>query len=82
MLESYTETIAIELGIAPRQVKAVGTLLEEGSTVPFIARYRKEITGSLDEVAIGAIRDRIKEIEQLDARKESLINCLYGKQCL
>ncbi len=50
--------------------------MEEGSTVPFIARYRKEITGSLDEVAITAIRDRLKDLEQLDARKESIINSL------
>ena len=82
MLESYTETIALELGIAPRQVNAVNTLLEEGSTVPFIASYRKEITGSLDEVAIAAIKDRIKEIEQLDARKESIINSLSGQGVL
>jgi len=82
MLESYTETIALELGIAPRQVNAVNTLLEEGSTVPFIARYRKEITGSLDEVAIAAIKDRLKEIDQLDARRESIINSLSGQGVL
>jgi len=82
MLESYTETIALELGIAPRQVNAVSTLLEEGSTVPFIARYRKEITGSLDEVAIADIKDRLKEIEQLDARRESIINSLSGQGVL
>ncbi len=79
MLESYYQTIALELGIAPRQVNAVGTLLEEGSTMPFIARYRKEVTGSLDEVAISAIRDRLKDLEQLDARKESIINSLTGQ---
>jgi uncharacterized protein len=82
MKESYYATIALELGIAPRQVNAVGTLLEEGSTVPFIARYRKEITGSLDEVAIATIRDRLKELEQLDARRESIINSLTGQGVL
>jgi uncharacterized protein len=82
MKESYAETIALELGIVPRQVKAVATLLEDSSTVPFIARYRKEVTGSLDEVAIGAIKDRLKEIEQLDARKESIINSLTGQGVL
>lgn len=53
--ESHHLTIAHELRIRPQQVSAVAGLLAEGATVPFIARYRKELTGSLDEVAVAAI---------------------------
>ena len=51
--------IAKELGVAEKQVMATAELLAEGATVPFIARYRKEATGSLDEVVITAVRDRL-----------------------
>ncbi len=76
MKETYFSIIAQELGIKPGQVKAVSSLLEDGSTVPFIARYRKELTGSLDEVAIGAVKDRLKDLEQIDARRESILHSL------
>ena len=76
MKESHCTEISQELGITPRQVSAVGALLDDGATVPFIARYRKEQTGSLDEVAITAVRDRLGELEQLDARREAIINSL------
>ncbi|MBV1737306.1 MAG: hypothetical protein KMY53_04015, partial [Desulfarculus sp.] len=59
--------IASELGISLGQVRSTADLLEEGSTVPFIARYRKEATGSLDEVAVIAIRDRLTQLKELDA---------------
>jgi len=73
MKEAYISRIAHELGIKPKQVQAVSSLLEDGATVPFMARYRKEATGSLDEVAIASIKDRLKELEQLDARRESIL---------
>jgi uncharacterized protein len=53
--------IARELSIEPGQVRASTALLADGATVPFVARYRKEATGSLDEVAIAAIRDRLAQ---------------------
>ena len=62
--------IAGELRLAPRQVRAAAALLEEGATVPFIARYRKEATGSLDEVAVTSIRDRLVQLEELDKRRQ------------
>ena len=55
-----------ELALKPHQVLATARLLNEGATVPFIARYRKEVTGSLDEVAIQAIRDRLAQLAELD----------------
>ncbi|HON37669.1 MAG TPA: Tex family protein [Deltaproteobacteria bacterium] len=74
--ESHHLTIARELGIRPQQVSAAAGLLAEGATVPFIARYRKELTGSLDEVAVAAIRDRLSELEALDSRREAIIRSL------
>ncbi len=56
--ENHARQIANELGIQVNQVRAAAELLEDGCTVPFIARYRKEATGSLDEVQTAAIRDR------------------------
>ncbi|MBP8649067.1 MAG: RNA-binding transcriptional accessory protein [Bacteriovoracaceae bacterium] len=74
--------VARELGIAPGQVRAAATLLAEGATVPFIARYRKELTGSLDEVAVTAVRDRLAELEALDARKETVLRSLTARGML
>ncbi len=72
MNDAHVRKIAEELKIKPGQVSAAAGLLNEGATVPFIARYRKELTGSLDEVAIAAVRDRLKELELLDARREAI----------
>jgi uncharacterized protein len=58
------------------QVDAVAVLLEDGATVPFIARYRKEATGSLDEVMVTAIRDRLQQLRELDQRRESILKSL------
>ena len=68
MTEIHLSIIAGELGLKTAQVRATALLLEEGATVPFIARYRKEATGSLDEVAITAIRDRLEQLAELDKR--------------
>ena len=76
MQESHLVTIAQELNVQINQVKAVAKLLEEGSTVPFIARYRKEATNSLDEVAITTIRDRIDQLAELDKRREAILKSL------
>ncbi|MEZ4828105.1 MAG: Tex family protein [Bacteroidia bacterium] len=79
---SHTHTIAQELQVTPRQVAAVLTLLGEGATIPFMARYRKEATGSLDEVQLAAIRDRAEQLEQLDKRKEAILKSLDERQLL
>ncbi len=76
MIDSHLSLLSNELSIAPRQILAVITLLDEGATVPFIARYRKEATGSLDEVAITAIRDRIQQLRELDKRREAILKSL------
>src|SRR3990170_4714771 len=76
MTELHISIIAKEISITPSQVKSVAALLDEGATVPFIARYRKEATGSLDEVAITAIRDRLNQLEDLDHRREAILKSL------
>ncbi len=70
----WTEQIAKEFSLQLKNVKAVADMLSEGSTVPFISRYRKEMTGSMDEVAITNIRDRIEQLRELDKRRESIIS--------
>ncbi|MCK9228452.1 MAG: Tex family protein [Syntrophorhabdaceae bacterium] len=72
----HINKIAVELSIAPDRVKATAALLSEGATVPFIARYRKEVTGSLDEVAITAVRDRLEQLDELDKRRDSILSSL------
>jgi len=76
MDKTHTQKIAGELDLAEWQVEATALLLEEGSTVPFIARYRKEKTGSVDEVHITAIRDRLNQLEELDRRRETILRSL------
>ena len=82
MLEKYVVKIAQELTIQPRQVAATAVLLEEGGTVPFIARYRKERTGELDEVQIMNIRDRLEQLGDLDKRRESIVASLSERKLL
>lgn len=82
MLEQHVVKIATELAIQPRQVAATAVLLEEGGTVPFIARYRKERTGELDEVKITAIRDRLEQLEELDKRRDSILANLTERKLL
>lgn len=82
MNENYVAKIAGELKVTTRQVAATATLLAGGATVPFIARYRKETTGSLDEVAITAIRDRMLALVELDQRREAIIKSLQERNLL
>lgn len=70
---SYAPQISQNLHIQPRRVEAVLELLEGGATIPFIARYRKEATGSLDEVQIADIQDLWKKLQELDKRRESIL---------
>lgn len=70
------KTIALNTNVKPHQVEAVLKLLEDSNTVPFIARYRKEATGSLDEVQIKAIEERYLYIRQLEKRKEEVLRLI------
>ncbi len=80
--ERHHRKIAAELNIATAQVSATALLLGEGGTVPFISRYRKEATGSLDEVAVTAIRDRLAQLAELDKRREAILKSLAERDLL
>lgn len=76
MIETHIVKIASELNVRDEQVRATAHLLDDEATVPFIARYRKEVTGGLDEVAIIAIRDQLESLRALDKRKEAILKSL------
>ena len=76
MIENHLGRIAGELNLPNRQVLNTFKLLEEGATIPFIARYRKEATGSLDEVQIESIQKSISKYKDLDKRKESILKSI------
>ncbi|SEG53883.1 uncharacterized protein SAMN05421877_10966 [Sphingobacterium lactis] len=76
MMTTHEIIVSKELSISEKQVHTTMSLLDEGATVPFIARYRKELTGSLDEVQITAIRDRMQQLRELDKRKEAVLKSI------
>jgi len=76
------QLIAGRLGISIRQIDNTIALLEEGATVPFISRYRKEMTGSLDEVAIGNIKEAIEQLEEIDKRKVTILKTIGDQELL
>ena len=82
MNQAHILKIAQELEIGTGQVSAAAGLLAEGATVPFIARYRKEATGLLDEVALTGIRDRLAKLEELDKRREAIFKSLEERELL
>jgi uncharacterized protein len=82
MQSQFIQKIAAELSIKPEQVSATAHLIAEGGTVPFIARYRKEQTNSLDEVQITSIRDRLQQLADLAARRESIKSSLKERNLL
>jgi uncharacterized protein len=82
MNELHLKDIAEEFKLTEEQVIATAKLIAEGATVPFIARYRKEITGGLDEVAIAGIRDRFAELKALDDRRGSILKSLTERKLL
>jgi len=71
--------ISDHLKIDTKQVVATARLLDEGGTIPFIARYRKEATGLLDEVAIGQIRDELERLRELEKRREAILKSIEGQ---
>jgi uncharacterized protein len=75
-MSTHYKKIALELSITEKQVSTTAGLLDEGATVPFISRYRKELTGSLDEVQVAAIRDRVQQLRELDKRREAILKSL------
>jgi uncharacterized protein len=82
MSDPQTKKIALQLSIGEKEVQATVDLLDSGATLPFIARYRKEATGNLDEVAIAKVRDLLTGLRQLEERRESILNSLAKRNLL
>ncbi len=78
----HIQKIATELSLSQNQVSQTITLLDDDATVPFIARYRKEITGSMDEVQITAVRDRVTQLRDLDKRRDAILKSLTERDLL
>ncbi len=75
-MESISTTIAQELGVRPQQVQAAITLLDGGSTVPFIARYRKEVTGTLDDTQLRTLESRLGYLRELEDRRQTILTSI------
>lgn len=82
MNKEHITKISKELKLKEKQVLATAQLLEEDATIPFIARYRKEATGSLNETVITAIRDRLNQLRELDKRREAILKSLEERDLL
>ncbi len=82
MNQTHFQQIATAISVQPGQVAATAQLLDSGATVPFIARYRKEATGMLDEVQIATIRDRLEQLRELDKRREAIIKSIEAQEKL
>ncbi|MBP5501432.1 MAG: RNA-binding transcriptional accessory protein, partial [Bacteroidales bacterium] len=79
MQDKYIKLIAEKLGIREIQVKNTAFLFSQGATVPFISRYRKEQTGTLNEVQVSQIKDEIKKYEELEKRKASILESIESQ---
>ena len=78
----YVQLLAQETGISAKQVAATLALLDEGATIPFISRYRKELTGSLDEVQIGTLKERYEKLQEIQKRRESILKSIAEQDLL
>lgn len=81
-MTAISQKVAARLGLPERGVEAVVTLLDEGATVPFISRYRKERTGSLDEVAVRNIENTLAKVRELEKRKDYILQAIGATGCL
>ena len=82
MKENYISKISLDTAVAEHRVRATIELLEKGATVPFIARYRKEATGSLDEVVVTTIRDQLVQLAELGERRKAILKSLEERALL
>ena len=76
LLESIGQRLAEELNIRPQQVSAAVTLLDEGATVPFISRYRKEVTGALDDTQLRNLEERLRYLREMEDRRDSILKSI------
>lgn len=81
-MQIYAQLISKETGISLLHIGNTLKLIDEGSTVPFISRYRKEMTGSLDEVKVADIKDRYEKLQELQKRKETVLKTIEAQEKL
>ena len=79
VLQSVEQKIAEELGVGEGQVRAAVGLLDEGSTVPFIARYRKEVTGELDDAQLRTLEERLRYLRELEERRQTVLESIESQ---
>src|SRR5436309_11548024 len=79
MMKPIEQRIAEELGVRPQQVQAAIELLDGGSTVPFIARYRKEATGMLDDAQLRTLEDRLGYLRELEERRTAVLESIRAQ---
>ena len=72
----FNKIVSSALNISEKQVENTIRLLDEGATIPFISRYRKEVTGALDEVQIGNIKEQYDKLRELEKRKQTIITTI------
>lgn len=82
IIDKYTKLIAREMNQPEGFIQNIINLLESGATIPFIARYRKEMTGSMDEVGLTQVRDRLLRLKELDSRREAILKSLREQEKL
>ena len=75
-MDKISSTIALELGIKPKQVESTIALIDEGNTIPFIARYRKEVTGGLSDETLRQFDERLTYLRNLEQRKEEILKSI------
>ena len=74
--------LAAELSLTVEQVEKTVALMDEGNTIPFIARYRKEVTGSLDDTVLRKLEERLRYLRNIEARKEEVIGLIAAQEKL
>ncbi|MFG1380202.1 Tex family protein [Xanthobacter sp. V3C-4] len=79
MSETIARIIAAEISARPAQVSAAVSLIDEGATVPFIARYRKEVTGGLDDTQLRTLEERLSYLRELEARRAAVLSSIDGQ---
>jgi len=79
MLPSIEQRLALELSAKPAQVAAAITLMDEGATVPFIARYRKEVTGGLDDIQLRLLEERLSYLRELEDRRKAIVSSIQDQ---
>ncbi|MEN8209919.1 MAG: Tex-like N-terminal domain-containing protein, partial [Candidatus Fermentibacteria bacterium] len=82
MQSTHFEKISSETELSVKHIASVASLLADGATIPFIARYRKEATGSMDEVSVMTVRDRLEQLKKLDERRKVILRSLDERDLL